>query len=106
VGLGRVVSAPLCWSHFISDGGDIAKRLRAFLIGQADPTTPLVAVEAKAQLSQLVIDLGIDPGSAGETVIPSGDQALTNPIQAFSHWKIFRSVGRSFAAGFSTLCCR
>ena len=64
---------------FISDGGDIAKELRAFLIGQADPTTPLLAVEAEAQPSQLVIDLGIDPRFSGETVVPQVIQALTNP---------------------------
>jgi hypothetical protein len=88
---GGVVNAHVEWAwdescqravvmiSFISDGGDIAKELRAFLIGQADPTTPLVAIEAEAQPSQLVIDLGIDPRFSGETVVPQVIQALTNP---------------------------
>jgi len=64
---------------FISDGGDIAKALRAFLIGQADPNTPLVAEEAKAQPSQLVIDLEIDPRFSTQIVIEQVKQVLTNP---------------------------
>src|SRR5205823_9961884 len=46
---------------FISDGGKIAEELRAFLIGQADPNTPLVAEEVRAQPSALNIDLEIGP---------------------------------------------
>ena len=64
---------------FISDGGDIAKALRAFLIGQADPHTPLVAEEAKAQPSQLIIDLEIDPRFNTQDVIEQVKQALTTP---------------------------
>lgn len=83
---------------FISDGGDIAKELRAFLIGQADPNTPLVAVEADAQPSQLVIDLGIDPRFTGETVVPQVIQALTNidsGILALENIPIGRPLFRS-----------
>jgi predicted phage baseplate assembly protein len=64
---------------FISDGGDIAKALRAFLIGQADPNTPLIAEEAKAQPSELVIDLEIDPRFNTPIVIEQVKQVLTNP---------------------------
>src|SRR5262245_1962573 len=63
---------------FISDGGDIAKELRAFLIGQADPNTPLVAVQAQARPSQLVIDLEIDPRFKREIVARQVRDALTN----------------------------
>jgi hypothetical protein len=63
---------------FISNGGDIAKALRAFLIGQADPNTPLVAEEARAQPSQLVIDLEIDPRFNAQAVVEQVRQALTS----------------------------
>jgi hypothetical protein len=63
---------------FISDGGDIASSLRAFLLGFADPNTPLVAIEAKAQTSQMVIDLEVDPRFDGATVASQATQALTN----------------------------
>jgi predicted phage baseplate assembly protein len=61
---------------FISDGGDIAKELRAFLIGFADPNTPLVAIEAKAQTSKLVIDLEIDSRFNTKTVADNVTQKL------------------------------
>lgn len=64
---------------FISDGGKIAEELRAFLIGQADPNTPLVAEEAQAQPSELIIDLEIDPRFNTQIVIEQVKQALTNP---------------------------
>lgn len=64
---------------FISDGGVIANALRAFLIGQADPNTPLVAEEAKAQPSQLIIDLEIDLRFRTQDVIEQVKQALTSP---------------------------
>jgi predicted phage baseplate assembly protein len=64
---------------FISDGGDIGTELRTFLIGQADPNTPLVAVEAQAQPSDLVIDLEIDRRFNAESVTGQVQQALTNP---------------------------
>jgi predicted phage baseplate assembly protein len=107
---GGVVNAHVEWAwdescqravvlvSFISDGGDIVKQLRAFLIGQADPTTPLVAVEAKAQPSQLVIDLGIDPRFSGEIVEPRVIQALTNAdtgILALENIPIGRPIFRS-----------
>jgi hypothetical protein len=63
---------------FISDGGDIAAKLRAFLIGFADPNTPLVAIEAKPQPSLMVIDLEVDPRFNGKTVAGQAIQALTN----------------------------
>jgi hypothetical protein len=64
---------------FISDGGDIAKALRTFLIGQADLNTPLVAEAAQAQPSELIIDLEIDPRFNTQIVIEQVKQALTNP---------------------------
>jgi hypothetical protein len=107
---GGVISAYVEWAWdetaqgavvkvwFISDGGDIAKALRAFLIGQADPNTPLVAEEAKAQASQLIIDLEIDPRFNTQIVIDQVKQVLTNPdtgILALEHipigWPLFRS---------------
>jgi hypothetical protein len=63
---------------FISDGGDIAKALRAFLIGQADPNTPLVAEEAQAQPSELIIDLEIEPRFSAQTVVEQVKQTLIN----------------------------
>jgi predicted phage baseplate assembly protein len=64
---------------FISDGGDIGKELRAFLIGQTDPNTPLVVVEAQAQPSELVVDLEIDARFNAQSVSEQAEQALTNP---------------------------
>jgi predicted phage baseplate assembly protein len=64
---------------FISDGGDIGTELRAFLIGQTDPNTPLVAVEAQAQPTELVIDLEIDARFNAQAVSAQVEQALTNP---------------------------
>jgi hypothetical protein len=64
---------------FISDGGKIAEELRAFLIGQADPNTPLVAEEAQAQPSELIIDLEIEPRFNTQIVIEQVKQALINP---------------------------
>jgi hypothetical protein len=61
---------------FISDGGDIARKLRAFLIGFADPNTPLVAIEAKAQASKLVIDLEIDDRFERKTIVSRVNQKL------------------------------
>jgi hypothetical protein len=63
---------------FISDGGDIGAKLRAFLIGFADPNTPLVTVEAKPQASSLVIDLEVSARFNGKTVAAQAIQALTN----------------------------
>jgi hypothetical protein len=67
---------------FISDGGHIADPLRAYLMGMADPSTPLVAEEAKAQPSlaspQLVIDLLIHERFNPEKVALQAHQALTN----------------------------
>jgi predicted phage baseplate assembly protein len=83
---------------FISSGGEIARDLRAFLIGQADPNTPLVAVEAAAQPSRLVIDLGIDPRFNGEAVVSQVKQALTNPetgILALENIPVGRPLFRS-----------
>lgn len=83
---------------FISDGGDIAKELRSFLIGQADPNTPLVAVQAQARLSQLVIDLEIDPRFKREIVARQVKDALINPdtgILALQNIQIGRPLFRS-----------
>lgn len=64
---------------FIADGGDIAKALRSFLVGQADPNTPLIAEEAKAQASEIVIDLEIDRRFNPEITTELVRQALTIP---------------------------
>lgn len=64
---------------FISDGGDIASGLRSFLIGQADPNTPLVAVEADDDPSDLIIDLEIDERFNPDLVTGQVAEALTNP---------------------------
>jgi len=65
---------------FISDGGNIAKDLQSFLIGQADPTTPLVATAATAQTpSNLVINLLVDPRFNSQTVVEQVRQALIEP---------------------------
>jgi hypothetical protein len=83
---------------FISDGGDIAKELRSFVIGQADPNTPLVAVQAQARPSQLVIDLEINPRFKREIVARQVRDALTNPdtgILALENVQIGRPLFRS-----------
>jgi hypothetical protein len=83
---------------FISDEGDIVKALRAFLIGQADLNTPLVAEEAQAQPSELIIDLEIDPRFNTQIVIEQVKQALTNPdtgILALENIPIGRPLFRS-----------
>ena len=90
---GAVVKA---W--FISDGGDIAEALRAFLIGQADPHTPLVAEEAQAQPSALSIDLEIDARFSSQAVIEQVKQTLTNPetgILALQNMPIGQPLFRS-----------
>jgi hypothetical protein len=63
---------------FISDGGNIADELRAFLIGFADSNTPLVAIEAKSQISRLVIDLEVDARFNTGRVADEVVQTLTN----------------------------
>ena len=83
---------------FISSGGDIARQLRAFLIGHADPDTPLIAVEAKPRPSRLVIDLGIDPRFNGEAVESQVRQTLIDPeagILALENISIGRPLFRS-----------
>src|SRR5262249_4246738 len=86
----------LVW--FIADGGDIAKELRAFLLGQADPMTPMVAVQAKARPSQMVMDLEIDQRLSGPTVVQQVRQALTDPdtgLLALQNTPIGRPLFRS-----------
>jgi predicted phage baseplate assembly protein len=83
---------------FISHGGDIAKALRAFLIGQADPNTPLVAEEATAQPSELNIDLEVDPRFSRQIVAEQVKQVLTNPdtgVLALENVSIGRPLFRS-----------
>jgi hypothetical protein len=83
---------------FISDGGEIARALRAFLVGQADSNTPLDAEEAEAQPSQLVIDLEIDPRFNNQAVIQGVRQSLTNSdtgILALQNIVIGRPLFRS-----------
>jgi len=53
---------------FISDGSDVAQDLRAYLLGQADPNTPLVVSEAIATPSSLVIDPEVAPRFDASTV--------------------------------------
>src|SRR6185295_14241869 len=45
---------------YIADGGDIADALRNFLVGQADPNVPVVAVPAEAVPTQLLVDFQHD----------------------------------------------
>jgi hypothetical protein len=83
---------------FISDGGDIAEMLRAFLIGQADPNTPLVAEKAEAQPSELIIDLEIDLRFNAQIIVEEVRQVLTNPdtgILALGNIAIGRPLFRS-----------
>jgi predicted phage baseplate assembly protein len=84
---------------FISDGGDIAKDLKSFLIGQADPNTPLVATAATAQTpANLVIDLEVDARSKPQTVKEQVYQTLTNSetgILALANIPIGRPLFRS-----------
>jgi hypothetical protein len=88
---GGVVNAQTTWAwaertqnaavyvSFISDGGDIAAKLRAFLLGFAAPNTPIVAVEATPRVSTLAIDLEIDPRFDRKAVAGRVKQALTDP---------------------------
>jgi len=64
---------------FISDGGDVAQDLRAYLIGQADPNTPLEVSEAAAVASALVIDLEVAPRFDAATVEAEVIRVLTDP---------------------------
>lgn len=66
---------------FISDGGDISDDLRAFLIGQADPTTPLAAVEAVAVPTNLTIELEVEPRFSHELIGQAAHAALTDPLE-------------------------
>lgn len=87
---GGVISAHATWSWdeafqravvkvwFISDGGDIAEDLRAFLIGQSDPNTPLQAVEANPIDSTLILDLEIAEGHNPDVVAQAMIAALTD----------------------------
>ena len=63
---------------FISDGGDIADVLKPFLIGQADPSMPLVAMEAQAKPARLVLDMEIDQRFNAQTIIDQVNQVLVN----------------------------
>ncbi|MEM9088870.1 MAG: baseplate J/gp47 family protein [Cyanobacteria bacterium P01_F01_bin.53] len=63
---------------FISDGGEIAQDLKVFLIGQADPTTPLVACAAIAYPTPLVLNVTINPRFTSEVVEEQIRLALTN----------------------------
>lgn len=69
---------------FISDDGEgttpeFVRKLREFLVGQADPTTPLVVQQATAQPSDLTIDVTVDPRFSPQTVREQIRQALTHP---------------------------
>jgi hypothetical protein len=64
---------------FISDGGDVAQDLRAYLIGQADPNTPLEVSEAVAVASALVIDLEVAPRFEPRAVEAEVIRILTDP---------------------------
>src|SRR5207342_667212 len=69
-----------------------------FLIGQADPNTPLVAEAAQAEFSTLIIDLDIDPRFNSATVVEQVRQALGNPetgILALENIPIGRPLFRS-----------
>lgn len=64
---------------FISDGGDIAADLRAQLIGQADPNTPLTVCEARALEAEMVIDLEVESRYEPATVESAVIATLTGP---------------------------
>ena len=88
---------------FISDGGDIADALKAFLVGQAAPTTPLIAYKAIAQPSELIIDVTLDSRFTTPTVVEQIRQALTDEetgVLALANIPIGRPLFRSqiFAA--------
>ena len=69
---GGVVNAEALWAWdesrqravvkiwFISDGGDVSEQLRAFLVAQSAPDTPLTAEQARSLLTHLVIDIEVD----------------------------------------------
>ncbi len=83
---------------FISDGGNIAQALQSSLIAQADPNTPLVATEATAQPSKLVISLEIDPRANSQTVQEQVRQTLSDPesgILSLANIPIGRPLFRS-----------
>ena len=63
----------------ISDGGSAAEKLRAYLIGQADPNTPLGICEAVAVETALVIDLEVDARHEPDAVELNVTRALSDP---------------------------
>jgi hypothetical protein len=89
---GGVVNAQVDWAWddgrqravvkvwFIGDGGDIAAALRSFLIGQAEPTTPLDVQEATPIAGELVIDLDAAPRFVAADVEQAVLDALTDPV--------------------------
>ena len=64
---------------YIADGGDIADALRAFLIGQADPTVALSAEPAQAAPRRLLIDVVTNPAYDASAVQAALVAALTDP---------------------------
>lgn len=93
---------------FITDDGEVTnpefvRQLREFLVGQADPTTPLVVQQATAQSSELTINVTVDPRFSPQTVREQIRQALTHPetgLFALANIPIGRPLFRSqiFAA--------
>lgn len=83
---------------FVSDGANIAQALQSSLIAQGDPNTPLVAMEATAQPSKLVINLEIDPRANSQTVQEQVRQTLSDPesgILSLTNIPIGRPLFRS-----------
>lgn len=63
---------------YIAEGGDIADALRAFLIGQADPTVALAVEPAQAAPHRLLIDVVTDPAYDASAVQASLVAALSD----------------------------
>lgn len=63
---------------FIPDGADIRKQLRAFLVAQAAPDTPLTAERVQALPTDLVLDIVVDARFETTTVEQAVINRLTN----------------------------
>lgn len=84
---------------FITDGGDIGPGLTAFLRGQADPATPVVASAAQALPTRLVLDLEVDPGYLSQEVenavaaaLADAESGLLAPANVPLGGPLFRSA--------------
>jgi hypothetical protein len=64
---------------YISNGGDIAESLRAFLVAQADPTIGLSVESATPLVTRLIIDLVTDPRYDATAVTSALIETLSDP---------------------------